>query len=296
MNATWGADPDALDRLAAQMDAWASLLSQHRLTLNAHIHNAPWHGQEADRFRQTWSSRLSPSLASTVSALQAAHVALQRNADEQRRASDAGSAPGTALAARGMLPTSGMSAGAASRISKDARAVGAGVLGVFAVHGAVAALGPLAWAKAGRSIDWLKASGAKGLVRGLSDNDLSKGAMRVMSSKPVQRIEGVVGIASVADKLFRGAQDIEHHDIGRAASEASDALSTGLESSKIPPVFLAGVDVKIWTDVIKAGHQVDWTQGVPNPLSGDNLRTVWAPAFGDATLNVAKRIPGYFGI
>jgi hypothetical protein len=290
MNATWGADPDALDRLAAQVDSWATLLSQYRVTLNAHIHSAPWHGQEADRFRQTWSSRLSPSLASTVSALQTAHVALQRNAEEQRNASGAGSTSALPKVSGGISPST------VSRLSKDARSVGAGVLGVFALHGAVSALGSSGWAKATRSIGWLRTSGANGIVHGLTQNDVSKGALKLMSSKAVQRIEGAAGIATVADKLYRGAQDIEHHDIGGALSEASDAVSSGLESSKIPTVFLAGVDVKIWTDVIKAGHQIDWTEGVPNPLSGDNLRTVWAPAFGNATVEVAKRIPGYFGL
>ncbi len=90
MNATWGADPDALDRLAAQMDAWATLLARHRVTLNAHIHSAPWRGQEADRFRQTWNSRLSPSLVGSVNALHAAQGSLKQNAAQQRQASAVG--------------------------------------------------------------------------------------------------------------------------------------------------------------------------------------------------------------
>ncbi len=94
MSGTWGADPEQLDRLAAHLGDCASVLAQHRLTLNAHLYSCPWHGHEADRFRQEWASRLAPALAAAVSALHNAQVILRQNADQQRQASGVASVPG----------------------------------------------------------------------------------------------------------------------------------------------------------------------------------------------------------
>lgn len=87
---TWGADPEALDQLAAQIGIWAGALAQHRVNLGAHIYSAPWRGTEADSFRQEWNSRLSPALAAVSEALLRAQKILRHNAEQQRQASGVG--------------------------------------------------------------------------------------------------------------------------------------------------------------------------------------------------------------
>lgn len=101
MSTMLGADPEELDRVARQIGAWASLLAQYRLTLNVQLHSAPWYGQEADRFRSEWNSRLAPSLAATSDALHTASAALRHNAEQQRNASGVGAGHGPGQSADG---------------------------------------------------------------------------------------------------------------------------------------------------------------------------------------------------
>ncbi len=104
MDATWGADPEALDQLAAQLGNWATSLAQQKALLEAHLHSAPWHGQDADEFRLAWHNRLSPTIAVAVGALHNAQTSLRQNAAQQREASGvSGGVATVAHSATGML-------------------------------------------------------------------------------------------------------------------------------------------------------------------------------------------------
>jgi hypothetical protein len=186
MNATWGADPDALERLAAQIDTWANLLSQHRVTLNAHIHSAPWHGQEADRFRQTWNTRLSPSVAAAVSALGAAEVVLRQNADQQRQASQAGA-------------DSASSGGSGVGVAANAPAWAVPTFG-FTAGSVLSTLGLLSgktiFGQVGEALDAYSVgeSAARGDVGGTVEGSLRLGADGLKSGGPEDALPYLVGV------------------------------------------------------------------------------------------------------
>jgi hypothetical protein len=90
----YGADADELERIAALLGHAAGVLDARRSTLNAHIHHAPWHGHEADRFRQSWDHQYSRSLVSAAAYLHSARATLTKNAAEQRAASSVDGAAG----------------------------------------------------------------------------------------------------------------------------------------------------------------------------------------------------------
>lgn len=90
----YGADADELERIAALLGHAAGVLDARRSTLNAHVHHAPWHGHEADRFRQSWDHRYSRTLVSAAAYLHSARATLAKNAAEQRAASAVDGATG----------------------------------------------------------------------------------------------------------------------------------------------------------------------------------------------------------
>lgn len=85
-----GADPDALDRLAADFDRSAGALESTAVRVRASVHANPWSGPKATRFRHDWDQRHGPLLKRTAVALRAAAKQLRLQAQEQRQASSAG--------------------------------------------------------------------------------------------------------------------------------------------------------------------------------------------------------------
>ena len=85
-----GADPDALDRLAADFDRSAGVLESTAVRVRASVHANPWAGARATRFRNDWDQRHGPMLKRTAGALRTAARQLRVQAQEQRQASSAG--------------------------------------------------------------------------------------------------------------------------------------------------------------------------------------------------------------
>jgi uncharacterized protein YukE len=85
-----GADPDALDRLAADFDRSAGALESTAVRVRASVHANPWAGAKATRFRNDWDQRHGPMLKRTALALRTAAKQLRLQAQEQRQASSAG--------------------------------------------------------------------------------------------------------------------------------------------------------------------------------------------------------------
>jgi uncharacterized protein YukE len=85
-----GADPDALDRLAADFDRSAGTLESTAVRVRASVHANPWSGAKATRFRNDWDQRHGPMLKRTALALRTAAKQLRLQAQEQRQASSAG--------------------------------------------------------------------------------------------------------------------------------------------------------------------------------------------------------------
>lgn len=100
-----GADPDALDRLAADFDRSAGVLESTAVRVRASVHANPWAGARATRFRNDWDQRHGPMLKRTAGALRTAARQLRVQAQEQRQASSAGGGS--------TVPTGGAGRGAA---------------------------------------------------------------------------------------------------------------------------------------------------------------------------------------
>ncbi|GAB5078513.1 WXG100 family type VII secretion target [Arthrobacter sp. AD-310] len=91
----WGADVAQLRTLAQQFSRTADLLLQQSAQLSGHINNSPaWKGQDAVRFRSDWNSNHRTLLQKTAARLKQESKLLLTHADEQERASNAGTAGG----------------------------------------------------------------------------------------------------------------------------------------------------------------------------------------------------------
>ncbi len=84
-----GADPDELDRIAGQLAAEARRLENLCAQLGRQLHAAPWRGARADRFRHEWTTLHTKRVSEAGGFLRAGGEALNRNAQEQRTASNA---------------------------------------------------------------------------------------------------------------------------------------------------------------------------------------------------------------
>lgn len=85
----FGADIEALRQLATTFKNKADELDTDvDAVLTQALHSSPWEGPDADAFRSSWSTQLTPRIQEAVAALRTAALDLQRNADEQERASE----------------------------------------------------------------------------------------------------------------------------------------------------------------------------------------------------------------
>lgn len=94
----WGADVAQLRTLAQQFSKTADLLQQQSTQLSSQINNNPaWKGADAQRFRSDWNTSHRTLLQQTVTRLQQESKVLLKNAEEQEKASSAGSGATTAI-------------------------------------------------------------------------------------------------------------------------------------------------------------------------------------------------------
>lgn len=87
MTITEGADADALDRLAVQIEQGATHIEGVYVPVRHSFHASSWQGPDADAFASDWDGPSKARLVQTASALRDAAKILRRNAQEQRTAS-----------------------------------------------------------------------------------------------------------------------------------------------------------------------------------------------------------------
>lgn len=107
---TWGASAEQLEAVAAALGEAADVIDHNRVRINNGVHQAPWRGSSADRFRRDWDAIYVRHLTSAAGFLHAARTTLMRNAAEQRQASGVSGAsgpatrvPSSAVATAGLL-------------------------------------------------------------------------------------------------------------------------------------------------------------------------------------------------
>ncbi len=55
-----------------------------------------------------------------------------------------------------------------------------------------------------------------------------------------------------------------------------------MKSSRNPALYLAGWATAEWKDDVILAQQINWKQGLPNPFTGDNLKTYYWDSFVSA--------------
>ncbi len=84
-----GADPDDLERMAGRISAAGRQLSLLERRMTSQLYATNWQGGDADAFKSAWNARHRRDIAAAIVWLDEADAALRRNADQQRRASEA---------------------------------------------------------------------------------------------------------------------------------------------------------------------------------------------------------------
>lgn len=102
------------------------------------------------------------------------------------------------------------------------------------------------------------------------------------------KILGTVGnVGTVMDTgkaVFQADDALSKGDWFGAFSHGADATADVLKASKNPVTYLVGLNMSLYKKDAELAAQVDWKAGLPNPFSGDNLKTVY--------LAEAKDLPG----
>ncbi len=118
----WGADSDALDTLARDMQNASDRLDSISRQLTARLMSSAWDGGDADRFRAEWNQKYRGQLRSSVQFLRQSQVHLSSSGAQQRAASAADSttaAAGLSAIAATQTPGLGSARGAYSRGADD---------------------------------------------------------------------------------------------------------------------------------------------------------------------------------
>jgi uncharacterized protein YukE len=245
-----GMDVDQLQTLAKQVNADAQTLSDLVTTLTAVAPRltAAWHGPLAAAFEQDWQSKLSPSLQAATRTLTDLHTHLANNINAQVSASAADAGPGAG-------PGTGTGGGTGAILPVVVAGAGAIWTGAQLVGQFTSPVDTVASLIPGASDDLplLDASG-----------DFDTGTAMVTAG-----IDGAKAGDALANHQYAAAG-------GDLVDGTADALKAGGPEDPVP--YLAGVTLELGKEDYDLAGQIDWSQGVPNPLTGSNFSTIYAPA------------------
>lgn len=85
-----GADVAALRSLGLQLQSKASQIEAITTQVRGALSSSPWHGQDAQEFRQEWTQRIGPSLRHSARSMREAGLELKVQADQQEQTSNDG--------------------------------------------------------------------------------------------------------------------------------------------------------------------------------------------------------------
>lgn len=111
MSVVWGADADALDAAAVQLEQAADQFDVSAGQLGSTLGGLRWLGNIAVSFSDVWNSRHRPGLARTAGFLRENAATLRRQAADQRRASNSDGTTSASGWGPAPLPPSGVSPG-----------------------------------------------------------------------------------------------------------------------------------------------------------------------------------------
>lgn len=298
-----GMDVDQAQSLAGQLSGYAQALAHvtAALTALAAELSHSWRGPASATFQHYWTAQHRPALDQAAQALADMHTHLVANIAQQVHTSDTN--PGPSLFTR--LAEDVTLAGVAAAVSRGWSDLqnGAGWEGLVqtpldkivevAGYDDVAGRYDESWSQLinlDHDSSFLKYKQSP-ILHALHDNPGVQQA-----SDLITKTHG----AQVLDKLDKAGKGLGYvttgvdggeaayalgqHHYGDAVSHTVDATSSALMNTDNPATFLAGFDIALLKKDYQLGSQINWSQGIPNPLNATNLQTDYLPTF--------KALPG----
>ncbi len=128
------------------------------------------------------------------------------------------------------------------------------------------------------------------LARDLRDSAVAEKAGKFLVDTHLDAFLGPAGLilagTDAVVNIGQAGVDIKDHRYGSAIQHVGSVVQDAG-----PVGFLAGGAIKLLADDYQVGSQIQWSQGLPNPLSGDNFMTDYLPSIAEAplkTLGVVK--------
>jgi uncharacterized protein YukE len=301
---TWGADSDDLDSLARDFGVTAQRLDRILRNVSVGLANAPWQGPAANRFRADWNKVHRARLANASHFLRDGEARLRRNADAQRHASAAEGGSGSSHYVQGRG-----GAGWLSAVGDGLRSAwGAATRAESWSSWALGPLGILTLKTTGRYTNlWRSVITATGPFMKYKSSPLLTGLNRLAPYRWAHRVAGVVdgfplvqaagrGFAAIsfADKGLDLVDAVRRGDAGDAIGTGVDAAAAGLKMSKNPVAYLIGVNLSVWSDVVEEAGEVDFRQGLPNPLAEGSWSNIYVPALKETGRDLLGMAKGWF--
>jgi WXG100 family type VII secretion target len=261
MTSLTGMDVGAVRDLAGRLDAHAQSLEsvlQRITTLVGHGRRV-WHGPSVERFAAQWSGHQT-ALRRLVADLQEAADRLRRNADDQQATSGGSAGAAGSVGTAAGVPSS---AGSAffDTVGRFDAALAAGAGGLFSAASLGAHL-----SRAGSGVD----------------SRVLRAATWVDDVPAVALFGHVSSAMGVVDHSAQMLAAADRGDLGAAAYQGAHATGAALRDLPGPVPYLVGVNVSIWSDVVKAGSEIDWDDPLPNPLAPGAWDDIYRPGFADA--------------
>ena len=316
----WGADADALEALARDMQNASNRLDSISRQLTARLMSSAWDGGDADRFRADWNRKYRGQLRGSVEFLRQAQGHLSSSGAAQRGASqDGGGLTGGVFGRVGTGDLGGgprtmegrlrfgdfwtnplgIAWGTLRETAEEWSALTAPILGLGVLTRGAATMGrytnayrPLAYAndffkyKRSPVLQFLAPLGGAadstgGLVKQIIDNPAFRAA-----NDAAGKVGTAAGYIDVASNAFDLVNVDATEDGGDLVRDVADTAASALKASKNPVSYLAGVNVSIWSDVVETGTAAiksgDMTlEGLPSPFSRDSFTNVYLPAAKD---------------
>lgn len=280
-----------LDANARALDGIAGLLSGLAEELILH-----WQGPAAARFQHEWAAQHRQALHAAAQALADMHASVVANIGQQQSASDADA--GFGVLAGTLLAGAAGGLGAAWSVAQTID----GKLSLAETpldnieelaKGEYDPLSPdfnqydKTWSSLMKLDDdgtFLKYDESPAL-QWLHDSPGVRNAAEVLGKTHASVVLDKLGPVGTAMGAIGTGVDVgnagvaaAHHDYGSAGGDLVDATADGLKSAPYPPAYLAGATVALFKEDYDLGSQIDWKEGLPNPLTGENFKNIYVPA------------------
>jgi len=292
-----GMDVEQAQSLAQRLDANAQALAHITAGLTALTAelSRSWLGPASATFQQEWMTQHRSALAGAAQALSDMHTRLKANIQQQINASAANGGSGSGGVLTAVL--------GGVRRGWDDLQTAAGWEGLvqtpldkiteIAGNDDVAGRYDKTWTRL-MSIDHdspLLKYKQSPILHALHDNPHVQQAGEILGNTHSTAVLDKLGTAgkglgyatTTVDGL-EAANDVREGHYASATGNAVDATSSALMNSDNPAGFLAGFDIALLKKDYELEQQIDWKQGIPNPLNASNFENDYVPTF--------KALPG----